>query len=117
MSFNESQITRNPLITSSTLNLQLTHTAHSPFSNYKLTQKNTNALKNCLNGTGAYYDALLRSVGYSDLFCLSKNDLWEVLKDYPTARVRLEAIAVKRMEKYKKKLFREEKDGRGWCVF
>ena len=46
--------------------------------------------------------ASVRSVGYSDLFCLSKRDLWEVLKDYPTARVRLEAIAVKRLEKYKK---------------
>jgi len=46
--------------------------------------------------------ASVRSVGYSDLFCLSKNDMWEVLKEYPAARVRLEAIAVKRLEKYKK---------------
>lgn len=46
--------------------------------------------------------ASVRSVGYSDLFCLSKTDLWDVLKDYPAARVRLEAIAVKRLEKYKK---------------
>ena len=28
--------------------------------------------------------------------------MWEVLKDYPAARVRLEAIAAKRLEKYKK---------------
>ena len=28
--------------------------------------------------------------------------MWDVLKDYPAARVRLEAIAVKRLEKYKK---------------
>ena len=46
--------------------------------------------------------ASVRSVGYSDLFMLSKNDLWDVLKDYPTARVRLEAIAQKRLAKYKK---------------
>ncbi|XP_041358726.1 cyclic nucleotide-gated channel cone photoreceptor subunit alpha-like [Gigantopelta aegis] len=46
--------------------------------------------------------ASVRSVGYSDLFCLSKKDLWEVLKEYPAARVKLEAIAVKRLEKYKK---------------
>ncbi len=46
--------------------------------------------------------ASVRSVGYSDLFVLSKKDMWDVLKDYPAARVRLEAIAVKRLEKYKK---------------
>lgn len=46
--------------------------------------------------------ASVRSVGYSDLFVLSKTDMWDVLKEYPAARVRLEAIAVKRLEKYKK---------------
>lgn len=46
--------------------------------------------------------ASVRSVGYSDLFCLSKQDLWDVLKEYPAARVKLEAIAVKRLERYKK---------------
>ncbi|XP_073982930.1 cyclic nucleotide-gated channel alpha-3-like isoform X2 [Rhodnius prolixus] len=46
--------------------------------------------------------ASVRSVGYSDLFVLSKKDMWDVLKEYPAARVRLEAIAVKRLEKYKK---------------
>lgn len=43
-------------------------------------------------------------MGYSDLFCLSKEDLWEVLKEYPAVRVKLEAIAVKRLEKHKKPL-------------
>jgi hypothetical protein len=52
--------------------------------------------------TGNRRTASVRSVGYSDLFCLSKNDMWDVLKDYPAARVRLEAIAVKRLEKYRK---------------
>ncbi|CAK9822201.1 Cyclic nucleotide-gated cation channel alpha-3 [Anthophora retusa] len=46
--------------------------------------------------------ASVRSVGYSDLFVLSKKDLWDVLKEYPAARIRLEAIAVKRLEKYKR---------------
>jgi len=46
--------------------------------------------------------ASVRSVGYSDLFVLSKTDMWDVLKEYPAARVRLEAIAVKRLEKYKR---------------
>lgn len=41
-------------------------------------------------------------MGYSDLFVLSKTDMWDVLKEYPQARVRLEAIAVKRLYKYKK---------------
>ena len=48
--------------------------------------------------------ASVKSVGYSDLFCLSKEDLWEVLKEYPAVRVKLEAIAVKRLEKHKKPL-------------
>ncbi|XP_055334727.1 cyclic nucleotide-gated cation channel alpha-3-like [Paramacrobiotus metropolitanus] len=46
--------------------------------------------------------ASVRSVGYSDLFCLSKQDMWDVLQEYPAARVRLEAIAQKRLRKYEK---------------
>ena len=60
---------------------------------------------NCANFScfeGNRRTASVRSVGYSDLFVLSKKDMWDVLKDYPAARVRLEAIAVKRLEKYKK---------------
>ncbi|XP_067128199.1 cyclic nucleotide-gated channel alpha-3-like [Centruroides vittatus] len=56
--------------------------------------------------------ASVRSVGYSDLFCLYKHDMWEVLKYYPAARVRLEAIAVKRLEKYKKEPLRKIAMGR-----
>ncbi|XP_072935934.1 cyclic nucleotide-gated channel alpha-3 isoform X3 [Epargyreus clarus] len=53
-------------------------------------------------GTAGKQLASVRSVGYSDLFVLSKKDMWDVLKEYPAARVRLESIAVKRLEKYKK---------------
>lgn len=60
------------------------------FSEFPITQK------------GNRRTASVRSVGYSDLFVLSKKDMWDVLKEYPAARVRLEAIAVKRLEKYKK---------------
>lgn len=28
----------------------------------------------------------MRSVGYSDVFCLAKADLWRALEDYPEAR-------------------------------
>jgi cyclic nucleotide gated channel alpha 3 len=28
----------------------------------------------------------VRSVGYSDVFCLAKADLWRALEDYPEAR-------------------------------
>ncbi|XP_022238531.1 cyclic nucleotide-gated cation channel alpha-3-like isoform X1 [Limulus polyphemus] len=56
--------------------------------------------------------ASVRSVGYSDLFCLYKQDMWDVLKDYPAARIRLEAIAVKRLEKYRKEPLRKIAVGR-----
>ncbi|WAR27613.1 CNGA3-like protein [Mya arenaria] len=47
--------------------------------------------------------ASVRSVGYSDLFRLSKQDLWDVLKEYPAARIKLESIAVMRLNKTEKK--------------
>lgn len=56
----------------------------------------------CIFPPGNRRTASVRSVGYSDLFVLSKKDMWDVLKEYPAARVRLEAIAVKRLEKYKR---------------
>ena len=37
----------------------------------------------------------------------SLEDLWEVLKEYPAVRVKLESIAVKRLEKHKKPLIQQ----------
>lgn len=43
--------------------------------------------------------ASVRSVGYSDLFCLNKQDLWDVLKNYPNAEARIRARAEERLFK------------------
>lgn len=43
-----------------------------------------------LSGSGNRRTANVRSVGYSDLFCLSKTDLLEVVTEYPEAMTILE---------------------------
>ena len=40
----------------------------------------------CGNKNGNRRTANIRSIGYSDLFCLSKDDLWEVINQYPEAK-------------------------------
>ncbi|CAL8076752.1 unnamed protein product [Calicophoron daubneyi] len=39
------------------------------------------------NKNGNRRSANVRSVGYSDLFCLNKDDLWDCLTEYPDAKV------------------------------
>ena len=41
------------------------------------------------NKTGNRRTANVRSIGYSDLFCLSKDDLWDALTEYPDAKRKL----------------------------
>lgn len=53
-----------------------------------------------LGGSGNRRTANVRSVGYSDLFCLSKSDLLETLTEYPETKARLE-------ERGKKTLMRD----------
>uniref|UniRef100_A0A8B9NY18 Cyclic nucleotide gated channel subunit alpha 4 n=1 Tax=Apteryx owenii TaxID=8824 RepID=A0A8B9NY18_APTOW len=43
------------------------------------------------NKSGNRRTANIKSIGYSDLFCLSKEDLTEVLTEFPTARAMMEA--------------------------
>lgn len=43
--------------------------------------------------------ASVKSVGYSDLLSLNKQDLWEVLKNYPSAEMRIRARAEERLSK------------------
>lgn len=42
--------------------------------------------------------------------------MWDVLKEYPAARVRLEAIAVKRLEKYKRAPLEKGKIASVLCI-
>ncbi|KAF2893214.1 hypothetical protein ILUMI_12962 [Ignelater luminosus] len=41
------------------------------------------------NRTGNRRTANVRSLGYSDLFCLAKDDLWVALADYPEVEILL----------------------------
>ena len=53
-------------------------------------------------GIGNRRTASVRSVGFSDLFQLSKNDLEEVLQYYPDAKEQLEKIATDTFERQKR---------------
>ncbi|OWF41874.1 cGMP-gated cation channel alpha-1-like [Mizuhopecten yessoensis] len=51
------------------------------------------------NKTGNRRTASVRSMGYSDLFCLSKNNLWEALQEYPEAKQLLSDIGKQLLRK------------------
>ena len=51
------------------------------------------------NKTGNRRTASVRSVGYSDLFCLSKFDLWDALTEYPEAKKMLSEIGKQMLRK------------------
>ena len=52
----------------------------------------------CVSNAGNRRTASVRSVGYSDLFCLSKDDLTEVLNEYPELKEKIENIAKQKLE-------------------
>ena len=57
----------------------------------------------CMSSFGNRRTASVRSVGYSELFCLSKHDLMEVLDEYPEIKKKIENIAKQRLENDKRR--------------
>ena len=51
------------------------------------------------NKNGNKRTANIRSVGYSDLYVLSKKDLWNTLKEYPDAKTKLIEMGRKMLRK------------------
>lgn len=58
----------------------------------------------CMSSAGNRRTASVRSVGYTELFCLSKNDLMEVLNEYPGIKEKIEKIALEKLENDKKRI-------------
>lgn len=67
------------------------------------------------NKTGNRRTANVRSIGYSDLFCLSKDALWDALTEYPEAKNKL--IEVGRQILKKDNLLDEVGDGWIWLPY
>jgi cyclic nucleotide gated channel alpha 2/cyclic nucleotide gated channel alpha 3 len=57
----------------------------------------------CMSSAGNRRTASVRSVGYTELFCLSKNDLMEVLNEYPIIKEEIEKIAQEKLENDKRR--------------
>lgn len=69
-----------------------------------------------MGSVGNRRTASVISVGYSELYRLTKRDIWEVLEDYPTARQRLELIANRRLQQKLEQAKREsEQEGKLNC--
>lgn len=58
----------------------------------------------CMSSAGNRRTASVRSVGYTELFCLSKNDLMEVLNEYPAIKEKIEKIALEKLENDKRRI-------------
>ena len=72
------------------------------FIQQKLKLKIKEHFKYILLGIGNRRTASVRSVGFSDLFQLSKDNLEEVLKYYPEAKAQLKRIAKETYERQRK---------------
>ncbi|KAK3726876.1 hypothetical protein QZH41_005354 [Actinostola sp. cb2023] len=58
----------------------------------------------CMSSAGNRRTASVRSVGYTELFCLSKNDLTEVLNEYPSIKEKIEKVALQKLENDKRRI-------------
>ncbi|XP_032231130.2 cyclic nucleotide-gated cation channel alpha-3 isoform X3 [Nematostella vectensis] len=56
-----------------------------------------------MSSAGNRRTASVRSVGYTELFCLAKNDLMEVLDEYPNIKEKIEKIAKEKLENDKRR--------------
>ena len=72
----------------------------------------------CMSSAGNRRTASVRSVGYSELFCLSKHDLMEVLDEYPEIKKKIESIAKQRLENDKRRtsVMKDCQNNHGWSV-
>ena len=68
-----------------------------------------------MKGIGNRRTASVRSVGFSDLFRLSKSDLEEVLEYYPEVREQLERIARQTYEKQRRERLNQAADNESRC--
>ena len=54
-------------------------------------------IRGAMRGPGRRRVADVRSLGYSELFVLSKDDLWDVLEEFPKAKVKMMEVGKERL--------------------